>query len=151
MYIYRKREIYTMIFLKWNRLNRNCSGCVYCREIMNIASECPLKTIYATFFTFWVVVSWETTIFIENTCRIFSFNFFSYNFFFPLPTHSQTWTSHFEVLRGVLVSLITLSVAVITCSKTLSTPSVALTTPSEALPQLDPHPLKFFHTLKGSC
>ena len=59
--------------------------------------------------------------------------------------------SHFEGFKGVLVSLITLSVAVITCSKTLSTLSVALTTPSEALPQLDPHPLKFFHTLQGSC
>ena len=45
---------YTMIFLKWNRLNRNCSGSVYHREIMNIASERPLQTIYAKFFTFWV-------------------------------------------------------------------------------------------------
>ena len=52
--IYTGEESYTMIFLKWNRLNRNCSGCVYHREIMNIASERPLKTIYATFFTFWV-------------------------------------------------------------------------------------------------
>ena len=52
-----QQHVYTMIFLKWNRLNRNYSGCVYCREIMNIASECPLKTIYATFFTFWVVAS----------------------------------------------------------------------------------------------
>ena len=48
------RYFYTMIFLKWNRLNRNCSGYVYHREIMNIASERPLKTVYATFLTFWV-------------------------------------------------------------------------------------------------
>ena len=44
---------YTMIFLKWNRLNQNCSGSVFHREIMSIASERPLKTVYATFFTFW--------------------------------------------------------------------------------------------------
>ena len=46
--------LYAMIFLKSNRLKQNRSGCVYHREIMNIASERPLKTIYATFFTFWV-------------------------------------------------------------------------------------------------
>ncbi len=46
---------YAMNFLKWNGLNQNCSGCVYHREIINIAYERPLKTIYATFFTFWVV------------------------------------------------------------------------------------------------
>ena len=27
---------------------------MYIAEIMNVASDCPLKTIYAAFFTFWV-------------------------------------------------------------------------------------------------
>ena len=31
----------TMIFIKWNRLNRNCSGCVCHGEIIYIASERP--------------------------------------------------------------------------------------------------------------
>ncbi len=53
MHRYNVQDFYTMIFLKWNRLNRNCSGCVVHREIMNIASERPLKTVYAAFFTFW--------------------------------------------------------------------------------------------------
>ena len=45
---------YTMIFLKWNRLNWNCSGCEYYRDFIDIASESPWKTVNATFFTFWV-------------------------------------------------------------------------------------------------
>ena len=44
----------TMIFLKWNHLNRNSSGCVYHRYFIDIASESPRITVYATFFTFWV-------------------------------------------------------------------------------------------------
>ncbi len=44
---------YSMIFLKWNRLNRNYSGC----EIITITPEKPFKTIHATFFTIWVVAS----------------------------------------------------------------------------------------------
>ena len=33
------------------------------REIMNIASERPLKTVYATFFTFWVAALQMTAIY----------------------------------------------------------------------------------------
>ena len=87
-----------MIFLKWNRLNRNCSGCLYHREIMNIAYERPLKTVYATSLTFWVEVSKATTIFIENTGRIFSFCFFFLPFFsftstYALPDLKQPFWS----------------------------------------------------------
>ena len=74
-----------MIFLKWNRLNRNCSGCVYHGEIIYIASESPWKTVYAIFFPFWVAASYGTTIYSTNTYRIFSVNSFSYSFF-PLPS-----------------------------------------------------------------
>ena len=73
-----------MIFLKWNRLNQNCSGCIFHREIVNIASERPLKTVYAwwkfvskfvyaTFFPFWVVALWMTAIYGTNMCGEFLF------------------------------------------------------------------------------
>ena len=41
------RNYYTMIFLKWNRLNRNCPGCVYHIEIMNIILH--LKDLWKLF------------------------------------------------------------------------------------------------------
>ena len=57
-----------------------------------------------------------------------------------------------EVLRGVSVSLITLSEAVITWSKELTTHLwhiPLLLKPSHNVSQWGPHPLKFFHTLQG--
>ena len=70
-----KKAIYTMIFLKWNRLNWNCSGCVFLKEIMNIASKRLLKTVYATFFTFWVAALWMIAIYGTNTYGNFFFFF----------------------------------------------------------------------------
>jgi len=69
------QRYYTMIFLKCNRLNRNCSGCVYHGEIIYIASESPLKTVYATFFPFWVAAPSTTIIYGTNTYGNFFFFF----------------------------------------------------------------------------
>ena len=37
---------YTMIFLKWTKLNRYCSACIHPKRLHNVSSKRPLKTVF---------------------------------------------------------------------------------------------------------
>ena len=38
--------VYTMIFLKWTKLNRYCSACIHPKRLHNVSSKRPLKTVF---------------------------------------------------------------------------------------------------------